>query len=76
MQISCKNCKKHTENAFSKKKIAPISKNIIKEKSKCVICLTERTFVHEAEDKYDLKSKVYPNFFTDQCYKIKWRFIA
>ena len=48
------------------KKIVSISKNIIKEKS-CVICLTERTFIHEIEEKYALKSKlkVYPKFFTD-----------
>ena len=33
------------------KKLVPISKNIIKEKSKCAIRLTERTFIHEVEDK-------------------------
>ena len=62
----------HTSNTFPKK-LAPISKNIIKEKPKCAICLTERTFVNEIENKYDLKSKakVYPKFFTDQCYKRK-----
>ena len=49
------------------KKISPD----FKEKSKCAICLTERTFTREIEDKYDLKStvKVYPKFFTDWCYK-------
>ena len=49
------------------KKLVPISKNIIKEKSKCAICLTKRTFIHEIEDKYDPESKikVYPIFFTD-----------
>ena len=33
--------------------------------------MTERTFIHEIEDKYDLKSKVkvYSKFFTDQFYK-------
>ena len=43
----------------------------MKEKSKCAICLTERTFIHEIEDKYGLESKVkaYPKFFTDRCYK-------
>ena len=77
MHIYCKNCKKtHRKNAFPKKhafpkKLVPISKNIMKEKSRCAICLTERTFIHEIEDKYGLKSKVkaYTKFFTDRCYK-------
>ena len=66
MQIYCKNCKKDTKKHFQKKLVL-ISKNIIKEKSKCAICLTERTFIHEIEDKYDLESKVkvYPKFFAD-----------
>ena len=51
MHIYCKNCKKHRGNTFPKKCV-PISKNIIKEKSKCAICLTESTFIHEIEDKY------------------------
>ena len=40
--------------------------------------LTERTFIHEIEDKHDLESKVkvYPMFLTDQCYKTKWRTIV
>ena len=77
MHICCKNCKKHTGNTFPKK-VVLISKNIIKAKSKCAICLTERTFIHEIEDKYDQESKieVYPQFFTDQCYKRKWRPLA
>ena len=54
MQIYCKNCKKHTGNTFPQK-IVPISKNIIKEKPKCFICFTERTFTNQIEDKYDLK---------------------
>ena len=34
---------------------------------KSTICLTERTFIHEIEDKYDLESKlkVYAKLFTD-----------
>ena len=66
----CKNCKKHTGNTFSKKLVL-ISKNKIKGKSKCAICLTERTFIHEIEDKYDLESEleIYLQFFTDSCYK-------
>ena len=77
MHMYCKNCKKHTGNTFPKKLVL-ISKNKIKGKSKCAICLTERTFIHEIEDKYDQenKIKVYPKFFTDQCYKRKCRLIA
>ena len=47
MHMYCKNYKKH---AFLKK-IVLISKNKIKGKSKCAICLTKRTFIHEIEDK-------------------------
>ena len=42
MHIYCKNCKKYTGNTFPKKLVL-ISKNKIKGKSKCAICLTERT---------------------------------
>ena len=64
MHMYCKNCKKHTGNMFPKKLIL-ISKNKIKGKSKCAICLTERTFIHEI--KYDLESEleIYLQFFTD-----------
>ena len=55
MHMYCKNCKKHTGNTFPKKLIL-ISKNKTKGKSKCAICLTERTFIHEIEDKYGLES--------------------
>ena len=76
MQIFCKNCKEHTWNTLPKK-LVPISKNIIKEKSKGALCLTEKTFIHEIEDKYDIESKVkvYLKFFTEQCCK-RWRLIA
>ena len=57
MHIYCKNCKKHTGNTFPKK-LVPISKNIIKEKSKCAICLSERTFIQKIEKKYDRESKI------------------
>ena len=57
MHIYCKNCKTHTGNTFPKK-IIPISKNKIKEKSKCVVCLTMRTFIHETENKYDLEREL------------------
>ena len=63
---------KHTS-----KKISPYFKKD-KEKSKGALCLTERTFIREIEDKYDIESKVkvYLKFFTDQCCKRKWRLIA
>ena len=61
--MCCKNYKKRT----FLKKLVLISKNKIKVKSKCAICLTERTFIHEIEDKYGLESEleIYLQFFTD-----------
>ena len=66
MDVYCKICKKHTGNTFPKKLIL-ISKNQIKGKSKCVICLNKRTFIHEIEDKYDIESEleICLQFFTD-----------
>ena len=66
MFIYCKKCEKHTGNTFPKKLIL-ISKNKIKGKSKCIICLTERTFADEIEGEYDLESEleIYLQFFTD-----------
>ena len=66
MHIYCKNYKKHAGNTFLKKLVL-ISKKKIKRKSKCAICLTKRTFIHEMEDKYDLDSEVEVCFlfFTD-----------
>ena len=77
MHIYCKNCKKHTGNTYPEK-IILISKNKIKGKSKCAICLTERTFIDEVEDKYDLKNEleIYLQFFIDWCCKRKWRLIV
>ena len=48
------------------KKLIPISKNKIKGKSKCGTCLTERTFIHEIKDKYNLESEleIYLQIFT------------
>ena len=64
-----KNCKKHTGNTFpkKKKKLILISKNKIKGKSKCAICLTERTFIQEIEGKYALETEleIYLQSFTD-----------
>ena len=48
MHIYCKKCRKHTSNTFPKKLVL-ISKNKIKGKSRCVICLTERSFIDETE---------------------------
>ena len=66
MRIYCKNCKKHTSNTFPTK-LFLISKSKIKGKSKCAICLTERTCIDERGDEYDLESEleVYLQFFTD-----------
>ena len=49
------------------KKLILFSKNKIKGKSEGAICLTERTFIHEIEDKYGLESEleIYLQFFTD-----------
>ena len=62
MHIYCENCKKHTGNTFPKKLVLN-SKDNIKGKSKCVICLTERTFIYKIEDKDELE--IYFQFFTD-----------
>ena len=64
MHIYCKKCKKHTGNTFPKKLVL-ISKNKIKGKSKCNICLTKRSFIDEIE--YDLESglEIYLQFFID-----------
>ena len=69
MHIYCKKCNKHTGNTFPKK-IILISKNKIKVKLRCAICLTERSFIHKTEGKYDLGSEleIYPQFFTDWHY--------
>ena len=63
MHIYCKKSKKHTGNTFPKNLIL-ISKNEIKGKSKCAICLT---FIDEIEDKYDLEGEleIYLQLFTD-----------
>ena len=66
MDIYCKNCKKHAGYTFPKKLIS-ISKNKIKGKSKCAICINERAFIDEIEGKYDLESEleIHLQFFTD-----------
>ena len=64
MHIYCKNYKKHTGNTLPKKLIL-ISKNKIKGKSKCAICLTERTFIDEIEGDLESELEIYLQFFTD-----------
>ena len=70
MHIYCKNCSKHTANTFPKTLIL-ISRNKIKGKSRCAICLTKRFFIDDI--KYDLKSalEIYLQFFTDWYYNNK-----
>ena len=65
MHIYFKKCKKHTGNTFPKK-LMLISKNKIKGKSNCAICLTKRSFIDEIEGEYDLGSEleIYLQFFT------------
>ena len=62
MHIYCTKCKKHTGNTFPKELIL-ISENKIKGKSRCTISLTERTFIDEIEDQYDLEN--YFQLFVD-----------
>ena len=64
MHIYCKKCKKHTGNTFPKKLVV-ISKNKIKGKSRCNICLTERTFVDKIEDYLESELEIYLQFFID-----------
>ena len=66
MHIYVKKCNKHTGNTFPKELIL-ISENETKGKAKCVICLTETTFIDETEGEYDLESEleIYLSFFTD-----------
>ena len=64
MHIYCNNCEKHTANTFSKQLVL-ISKNKIKGKSRCAICLTKMSFIDQTE--YDLESalEIYLQFCTD-----------
>ena len=64
MHIYYKKCNKHTANTFPKK-IILISKNKIKGKSKCAICLGERTFIDEIEGDLEIEFEIYLHFFTD-----------
>ena len=64
MHIYCKKCNKHTSNTYPKKMIL-ISKNKVKEKYKCAICLTERIFIDEIEGDLKRELEIYVQFFTD-----------
>ena len=64
MHIYYKKCNKHTSNTYPKK-IILISKNKIKGKSKCAICLTERTFIDEIEGDLERELEIYLQFFID-----------
>ena len=64
MHIYCKKCNKHTRNTYPKK-IILISKDKIKGKSKCAICLTERTFIDEIEGDLERELEIYLQFFID-----------
>ena len=55
---------KHTSNTFPKKLIL-ISKNKIKGKSRCNICLTERIFIDEIEGDLEIGIEIYQQIFTD-----------
>ena len=70
MHIYFKNCNKHTANTFPKKLVL-ILKNKIKEKSRCAIYLTERSFIDEV--KYDLESalKIYLHFLLTDITNMK-----
>ena len=70
MRIYCKKCNKHTANTFPKKLVLT-SENKIKRKSRCAICLTERSFINEIE--YDLESalEIYLQLFTIDIVKMK-----
>ena len=64
MHIYCKKCNKHTANTFPKK-LALISKNKIKGKSRCAISLTERTFIDDTECDLESALEIHFQFFTE-----------
>ena len=55
---------KHTSNTFPKKLIL-ISKNKIKGKSRCNICLAKRIFIDEIEGDLEIGIEIYQQIFTD-----------
>ena len=64
MHIYCKKCNKHTANK-SPRKLVLISKNKIKGKSKCAICLTKNIFIDDIEYNLESALEIYLQFFTD-----------
>ena len=64
MHIYCKKCKKHRSNTFPKKLVL-ISRNKIKGKSRCAICLTKRTIVDEIEGDLEIGLEISLESFTD-----------
>ena len=64
MHSYCNKCKKHTANTFPKKLVL-VSKNKIKGKSRCSICLTEGSFKDEIEYYLESALEIYLQFFTD-----------
>ena len=68
MHIYCKKCNEHASNTFPKK-IILISKNKFKGKSKCAICLTERTFIDEIKGDLESELEIYFQFLTDSYHK-------
>ena len=64
MHNYCKKYNKHIGNTYLKK-IILISKDKIKGKSKCAICLTERTFIDEIEGDLERQLEIYLQFFID-----------
>ena len=87
MHLYCKKCKRHRSNTFPKK-IVLISNNKIKGKSRCFICLTERSFIDKVQydlekaleiylqfykhEKYTISSKAYKNWKTTWYYLLLW----
>ena len=64
MRIYCKKCKRHTSNTFPKK-LFLISNNKIKGKSRCFVCLTERSFIDEVQYDLVIALEIHLQFFTD-----------
>ena len=62
MHTYCKKCNKHASNTYPKE-INLISKDKIKSKSKCAICLTERTFIDQTEGDLERELEIYLQFF-------------
>ena len=62
MHLYCKKCKKHTRDTFPKKLVL-MSKNKIKGKSRCAICLTEGSFIDEIQYDLEYALEIYLHFF-------------